>query len=127
MAQEKTFIAVRWAELSRPGIDRYVIKNRETDEVVDDNNGKGYQSPKAAHASFSFKQKYRGWRSTGTPDGKHGNVVGSTASGRRVPIPYGTADGKPNRPVRRKSNNQQTNVSRNAQSKKVINQRGLFD
>ena len=115
MAQENTFIAVRWAALSKPGDDRYVIKNRDTGEVVDDNHGKGYQSPKAAHASFAFKQKYRGWKSTGTPDGK------------RVPIPYGTADGKPNRPARRKSSNQQTNVARNAQNKKTINQRGLFD
>ncbi len=65
MAQERTFIAVRWIALCKPGDDRYVIKNRETDEVVDDNHGKGYQSPKAAHASFAFKQKYRGWKSSG--------------------------------------------------------------
>ena len=127
MAQEKTFIAVRWAAQSRPGVDRYVIKNRDTDEVVDDNHGKGYQSPKAAHASFAFKQKYRGWKSSGMPDGKRGYAAGSTTNSRRVPIPYGTPDGKPDRSARRKSSNQQTNVARNAQSKKSTNQHGLFD
>ena len=59
MAQEKTFIAVRWATLSKPNDERFVIINRETLEVMDDNHGKGYQSPKAAHSSFAFKQKYR--------------------------------------------------------------------
>jgi hypothetical protein len=58
MAQENTFIAVRWAALSKPGDDRYVIKNRETNEVVDDAHGVGYKSPKAAHASFAHKQRW---------------------------------------------------------------------
>ena len=62
MAQEKVFIAVRSDQLSRPNDARYLIKNRETHEVVDDNSGRGYKSPTAAHASFSFKQKYRGWK-----------------------------------------------------------------
>lgn len=57
MAQEKIFIAVRSDSLSRPGDDRYVIKNRDTHEVLDDNHGSGYKTPKAAHASFAFKQK----------------------------------------------------------------------
>ncbi len=57
MAQEKVFIAVRSDQLSRPGEARYVIKNRETHEVVDDNSGRGYKSPTSAHASFAFKQK----------------------------------------------------------------------
>ena len=57
MAQEKVFIAVRSDQLSRPGEARYVIKNRETHDVVDDNSGRGYKSPTAAHASFAFKQR----------------------------------------------------------------------
>ena len=35
-----------------------MIKNRETNEIVDDGLGKGYKSPKAAHASFYYKQKW---------------------------------------------------------------------
>ena len=58
MAQEKIYIAVRSESLSRPGDDRYVIKNRETHEVVDDNHGNGYRSPKAAHASYAFKHRH---------------------------------------------------------------------
>ena len=57
MAQEKVFIAVRSDQLSQPGDARYVIKNRETHEVVDDNSGRGYKSPTAAHSSFAFKQR----------------------------------------------------------------------
>lgn len=64
MAQEKIFIAVRSDQLSQPGDARYVIKNRETHEVADDNMGRGYKSPNAAHASFAFKQKHRGWQPT---------------------------------------------------------------
>lgn len=91
MAQEDIYIAVRSEALSKAGDARYVIKNRETGEVVDDAHGVGYKSPHAAHASFAHKQKWTARKSN--------NV----------------------------SSNQQTNVARNAQSKKTINQRGLFD
>ena len=62
MAQEDIYIAVRSEALSKAGDARYVIKNRETHEIVDDNMGRGYKNPQAAHASFSFKKKHRGWR-----------------------------------------------------------------
>ncbi len=62
MAQESIYIAVRSEALSKDGDARYVIKNRETHEIVDDNMGRGYKNPQAAHASFSFKQKHRGWK-----------------------------------------------------------------
>ena len=62
MAQEDIYIAVRSEALSKAGDARYVIKNRETHEVADDNQGRGYKNPQAAHASFAFKQKHRGWK-----------------------------------------------------------------
>ena len=71
MAQEKIFIAVRSTTLSRPGDDRYVIKNRETHEVVDDNHGNGYRSPKAAHASYAFKHRQWVPKPTGTTKERH--------------------------------------------------------
>ena len=37
MAQEDIYIAVRSEALSKTGDARYVIKNRETHEVMDDN------------------------------------------------------------------------------------------
>ena len=58
MAQDNLFIAVRSDKLSRRNDVRYVIKNRETNEIVDDGLGKGYKSPKAAHASFYYKQQW---------------------------------------------------------------------
>ena len=123
MAQERTFIAVRWIALCKPGDDRYVIKNRETDEVVDDNHGKGYQSPKAAHASFAFKQKYRGWKSSGTPDGNRENAANGTNNNQRGNVSKNKRTRKPNNT----SSNKQINVEINAQNKKAINQHGLFD
>ena len=57
MAQNE-FIAVKSDGLSRHGDPRYIVINRETREVVDDAHGNGYKSPKAAHASWSFKQKW---------------------------------------------------------------------
>jgi len=58
MAQDGTYIAVRWATLSKPTDERFVIINRDTREIVDDAHGAGYKSPKAAHASFAHKQKW---------------------------------------------------------------------
>lgn len=58
--EEKEFIAIRWARLSKPGDERFVIINRQTREVVDDGMGRGYKTPQAAHRSFAFKQKRRG-------------------------------------------------------------------
>jgi len=59
MAQEGNYIAVVSERLSRPGDTRYVIIDRQTRQIVDDCNGRGYKSPNAAHKSFSFKTKRR--------------------------------------------------------------------
>ena len=68
MAQEKVFIAVRSDQLSQPGDARYVIKNRETHEVVDDNSGRGYKSPPPpTPASHSNKDGGHQRRSTPLP------------------------------------------------------------
>lgn len=75
MAQEKTFIAVRWATLLKPNDERFVIINRDTREIVDDANGKGYKSPKAAHASFAHKRNYRSWKSSGISNNQQINVA----------------------------------------------------
>jgi len=58
MAQEDIYIAIRSDKLSKPNDERYVVINKETHEVVDDGLGHGYKSPKAAHASFSYKMKW---------------------------------------------------------------------
>lgn len=59
MAQVENYIAVVSEQLSRPGDTRYVIINKQTQQVVDNCNGRGYKSPHAAHKSFSFKKKRR--------------------------------------------------------------------
>ena len=73
MAQEEYFIAVVSERLSKPGDTRYVIIDKQTQQEVDNCNGRGYKSPQSAHKSFSFKQRQRqnsvhAYRST--PDGQ---------------------------------------------------------
>ena len=60
MAQEEYFIAVVSERLSRPGDTRYVIIDKQTQQEVDNCNGRGYKSPQSAHKSFSFKMRQRG-------------------------------------------------------------------
>ena len=57
MAQEEYFIAVVSERLSRPGDTRYVIIDKQTQQEVDNCNGRGYKSPQSAHKSFSFKMR----------------------------------------------------------------------
>lgn len=73
MAQEENYIAIVSERLSRPGDTRYVIIDKQTQQEVDNCNGRGYKSPQSAHKSFSFKQRQRqnsvhAYRST--PDGQ---------------------------------------------------------
>ena len=56
---EKSYIAVRSATLSKPGDARFVIMDRQSREILDDANGRGYKSPTAAHASFDFKRNMK--------------------------------------------------------------------
>ena len=60
MAQEENYIAIVSERLSRPGDTRYVIIDKQTQQEVDNCNGRGYKSPQSAHKSFSFKQRQRG-------------------------------------------------------------------
>ena len=66
--ENQQFIAVRSEQFSRAaGEERFVIIDRNTHEIVDDSTGHGYKSARAAHASFSFKQKLRSGRRSPTP------------------------------------------------------------
>lgn len=50
------FVAVYDSELSAiMNSDRWVIKNSQTDEVVDNAQGYGYKSPQKAFAAFAYK------------------------------------------------------------------------
>ena len=93
MAQEEYFIAVVSERLSRPGDTRYVIIDKQTQQEVDNCNGRGYKSPQSAHKSFSFKQRQRqnsvhAYRSTPDGQGRSTNrgqaAYGQTA--RQVPM-----------------------------------------
>lgn len=50
-------IIAKSAELSKRYEPRYVIVNKETGEILDDANGYGYKSQKAAHKSRAYKIK----------------------------------------------------------------------
>lgn len=50
-------IVAKSAELSKKYEPRYVIINEETGEILDDANGYGYKSQKAAHKSWAYKIK----------------------------------------------------------------------
>ncbi len=93
MAQEEYFIAVVSDRLSRPGDTRYVIIDKQTQQEVDNCNGRGYKSPQSAHKSFSFKMRQRqnsvhAYRSTPDGQGRSTNrgqaAYGQTA--RQVPM-----------------------------------------
>ena len=93
MAQEEQYIAIVSERLSRPGDTRYVIIDKQTQQEVDNCNGRGYKSPQSAHKSFSFKMRQRqnsvhAYRSTPDGQGRSTNR-GQTAYGqtaRQVPM-----------------------------------------
>ena len=93
MAQEEQYIAIVSERLSRPGDTRYVIIDKQTQQEVDNCNGRGYKSPQSAHKSFSFKMRQRqnsvhAYRSTPDGQGRSTNrgqaTYGQTA--RQVPM-----------------------------------------
>lgn len=91
MAQEENFIAIVSQRLSKPGDTRYVIIDKQTQQEVDNCNGRGYKSAQSAHKSFSFKQRQNSvhaYRSTPDGQGRSTNrgqaAYGQTA--RQVPM-----------------------------------------
>ncbi len=71
MAQEENYIAIVSQRLSRPGDIRYVIIDKQTQQEVDNCNGRGYKSPQSAHKSFSFKMRQRGRSARRVPMNGH--------------------------------------------------------
>ena len=49
------YIVAKSAELSKRFEPRYIIVNEETGEILDDANGYGYKTQKAAHKSWAYK------------------------------------------------------------------------
>ena len=58
-AGKVSYEVVKSEELSRTYEERYIIIDKETNEVLDDAQGYGYKSKQKAHAAYAYKNRDR--------------------------------------------------------------------